>query len=247
MSQYSLDPAAAAELRGLVAEILAEVLPGLSRQQPPRPPVELPRPPGPSPQPPVASSPPMDVPLTAEMTDEWHIRPTPEGRPPARQPGGAAATVLAAGRVPSGVPAGLPASPGPAARDAARRAGAGGAGAGGAGAGGAGAASGADSWVVRIATDDDLRDFALRVLKIADNPRLRRDLIGGRIRFRLAEQPAGAASRPAHRVDKGAVTERAVAAAAKAGARLVLGPRAMLTPLARDKARTLGVPIEKER
>ena len=51
----------------------------------------------------------------------------------------------------------------------------------------------------------------------------------------------------AHRVEKGAVTERAVEAAAKAGARLVLGPRAVLTPLAKDKARALGVAIEKER
>ncbi len=104
-----------------------------------------------------------------------------------------------------------------------------------------------DSWVVRIGTDAELRDFALRVLRLADNPKLRRDLIAGRIRFRLAEQPAGAASQAVYRVDKGAVTERAVAAAAQAGARLVLGPRAVLTPLARDKARALGVPIEKER
>jgi hypothetical protein len=58
---------------------------------------------------------------------------------------------------------------------------------------------------------------------------------------------AGAAAPAVHRVDRGAVTERAVAAAAAAGARLVLGPRAVLTPLAKDKARTLGVPIEKER
>jgi hypothetical protein len=43
------------------------------------------------------------------------------------------------------------------------------------------------------------------------------------------------------------VTERTVQAAASAGARLVLGPRAVLTPLARDRARSLGVPIEKER
>ena len=43
------------------------------------------------------------------------------------------------------------------------------------------------------------------------------------------------------------MTERAVQAAARAGARLVLGPRAVLTPLARDRARALGVPIEKER
>jgi hypothetical protein len=57
----------------------------------------------------------------------------------------------------------------------------------------------------------------------------------------------GGAALIARRVEKGAVTERAVIAAAKAGERLVLGPRAVLTPLARDKARALGVPIEKER
>jgi hypothetical protein len=105
--------------------------------------------------------------------------------------------------------------------------------------------SGDAAWTVRISTDDDLHAFALRVLKLADNPKLRRDLIGGRIRFTLSGQAAGAQA-AAHRVDKGAVTERTVAAAAKAGARLVLGPRAVLTPLAKDKARALGVPIQKE-
>ena len=111
-----------------------------------------------------------------------------------------------------------------------------------------GGESGRDSgpWTVRINTDDDLHAFALRVLKLADNPKLRRDLIAGRVRFALAG-PATAGPAAAHRVDKGAVTERVVAAAAKAGARLVLGPRAVLTPLAKDKARALGVPIEKER
>jgi len=99
---------------------------------------------------------------------------------------------------------------------------------------------------VRIDTDEDLHAFALRVLKLADNPRLRRDLIGGRVRFALARS-ATATAAAVHKVDRGAVTERAVAAAAKAGARLVLGPRAVLTPLARDKARALGVPIERPR
>lgn len=102
------------------------------------------------------------------------------------------------------------------------------------------------AWTVRIETDDDLHAFALRVLKLADNPRLRRDLIGGRVRFALAGGTTASAAE-VHRVDKGAVTERAVAAAAKAGARLVLGPRAVLTPLAKDKARALGVPIERAR
>jgi hypothetical protein len=105
----------------------------------------------------------------------------------------------------------------------------------------------ADFGRVRVDTDAELNQFALRVLRLADNPKLRRDLIAGRIRFRLADESADAAARAEHRVDKGAVTERAVAAAAAAGARLTLGPRAVLTPLAKDKARALGVPIEKER
>lgn len=103
------------------------------------------------------------------------------------------------------------------------------------------------SWTVRISSDDELHAFVLRVLKLSDNPKLRRDLIGGRVRFSLAGQSAGQAAQAVQRIDKGAVTERTVLAAAKAGARLVLGPRAVLTPLAGDKARALGVPIEKER
>ena len=47
-------------------------------------------------------------------------------------------------------------------------------------------------------------------------------------------------------MDRGAVTERKVDEAAKAGARLVLGPGAVLTPLARDKARAKGIKIERE-
>jgi hypothetical protein len=99
---------------------------------------------------------------------------------------------------------------------------------------------------VRLATDEELHEFVLHILALADNPKRRQDLLAGRHRFTLA--PGGAAAAPAeHRVEKGAVTERAVQAAAAAGARLVLGPRAVLTPLARDRARALGVPIEKER
>ena len=70
-----------------------------------------------------------------------------------------------------------------------------------------------------------------------------------RLRFRLAGGRAAPAGRPqpSHRVEKGAVTEAMVAAAARAGARLVLGRGAVLTPLARDRARAAGVEIEKER
>jgi hypothetical protein len=99
---------------------------------------------------------------------------------------------------------------------------------------------------VRLGTDAELHEFVLHILALADNPKRRRDLLAGRLRFTLA--PGTPPAAPAdHRVEKGAVTERAVQAAAAAGARLVLGPRAVLTPLARDRARALGVPIEKER
>jgi hypothetical protein len=99
---------------------------------------------------------------------------------------------------------------------------------------------------VGLSTDEELRAFVLQVIRLADNPKRRRDILSGRLRFTLA---AASPASPAviQRVDKGAVTERAVIAAAAAGARLVLGPRAVLTPLARDKARALGVHVEKER
>lgn len=60
--------------------------------------------------------------------------------------------------------------------------------------------------------------------------------------------PAGArpgVASSAHHIERGAVTERAVNAAAADGARLVIGPRAVLTPLAKDRARVLGVVIER--
>jgi hypothetical protein len=67
----------------------------------------------------------------------------------------------------------------------------------------------------------------------------------------LQDAPAAPAAPPPvadtpMRIERGAVTERAVVAAAKDGRRIVLGARAVVTPLARDKARALGVALEKE-
>jgi hypothetical protein len=103
---------------------------------------------------------------------------------------------------------------------------------------------------VSVRTDQELAAFVARLLRLVENPRRRDDLRTGRLRFRLAAGGAAGAAgsaRPVHRIDKGAVTEAAVRDAARAGARLVLGPRAVLTPLARDRARAAGVEIEKER
>jgi hypothetical protein len=56
----------------------------------------------------------------------------------------------------------------------------------------------------------------------------------------------GSAHLPARRIERGAVTERVIRDAARAGERLVLGPGAVLTPLARDRARASGVEISRE-
>jgi hypothetical protein len=114
---------------------------------------------------------------------------------------------------------------------------------------------------VDLSTDEDLAAFVGRLLDL--DPGEREDLRVGRKRFRLAPgtvrtagtpapgpgpAPASAASgAPVRRVERGAVTEALVRDAALAGERLVLGRAAVLTPLARDRARASGVEIVKER
>jgi hypothetical protein len=127
---------------------------------------------------------------------------------------------------------------------------------------------------VAVSTDADLDRFVQHLLALFEDPRRRQDLRAGRLRFRLATPPppptpaaptapsptepsptaAGAPAqalpggdRPVVRIERGAVTEARVREASRSGARLVLGRAAVLTPLARDRARGLALPIEKER
>lgn len=100
---------------------------------------------------------------------------------------------------------------------------------------------------VSLRSDTELDAFVRRLLKLFENPMRRDALRSGRLRFRLAASAGPGSVQPAHRVDKGAVTESMVRQAARDGARLVLGRRAVLTPLARDRARAAGVEIERER
>jgi len=108
---------------------------------------------------------------------------------------------------------------------------------------------------ITLRTGADLDAFVRRVAALCDDPGQRAALKDGRRRFTLAsastdgQAPASAATTatsPVVRIDRGAVTERTVKKAAADGARLVVGPRAVLTPLARDKARSLGVQVERE-
>ena len=117
--------------------------------------------------------------------------------------------------------------------------------------GGAPAAAPPDPGAVQhvpMASDDDLNRFAHALL--ARTAHEREAILAGRLRFTLVAaggSPSGRAVPPGTlRVDRGAVTERKVDEAARTGARLVLGPRAVLTPLAREKARAKGIEIERE-
>jgi hypothetical protein len=118
---------------------------------------------------------------------------------------------------------------------------------------------------VNLSTDEDLAAFVKRLLDL--DPGQQEELRSGRKRFRLGRPqapsiPAGAGqvgagqsngaeragpSAPVRRIERGAVTEAVIVAASRAGERLVLGRGAVLTPLARDRARASGVQIEKER
>jgi hypothetical protein len=99
---------------------------------------------------------------------------------------------------------------------------------------------------VRISSDSDLDGFIRKLLALFENPKTRADLRHGRLSFRLAGVGRGTGS-STHRVDRGAVTERHIADLAGTGATLVLGPKAVLTPLARERARALGITVQKER
>ncbi len=112
-------------------------------------------------------------------------------------------------------------------------------------------------WEVAVAveTDEDLMALVTQVAERCEDPAARAELRAGRVPYRLAGRSGAPAApavtsepeQPVVRVDRGAVTERHVRDAAGAGARLVLGRAAVLTPLARDRARATGVDIEKER
>lgn len=106
---------------------------------------------------------------------------------------------------------------------------------------------------VAIDTDEDLERFVRALMSRVENPRERLAIRTGRLRFALRRSPTaapaegtGSGSRTTQ-VEKGAVTERVIRAAAAAGTRLVLAPGAVLTPLARDQAKALGVEIERKR
>jgi hypothetical protein len=105
---------------------------------------------------------------------------------------------------------------------------------------------------VSIQSDQDLAKFVRRVVQLLADPSTGEAVRSGRHQFMLKRpqlSPGAASARLAGAVEKiakGVVKENTVVAAAKAGQRLVIGRGVVVTPLARDKARQLGVQIERD-
>jgi hypothetical protein len=110
---------------------------------------------------------------------------------------------------------------------------------------------------IAIANDADLIGFARRVLSLAGDPAKAKEIAAGRYPFRL-ERPAQAIVAPApratptapplaqsHRIDSGVVTESTLNKLPRGLSQLLLGPGVTVTPLAKDRARALGLTFER--
>jgi hypothetical protein len=92
---------------------------------------------------------------------------------------------------------------------------------------------------VRLANDQDLAAFVAWLSEPATAERVR----AGKLRFTLGGG-GGPAALPAASTLTGVITEQKITRLASTGV-VVLGPGAVLTPLARDRARRLGLKIER--
>jgi hypothetical protein len=103
---------------------------------------------------------------------------------------------------------------------------------------------------VRIAGDADLAAFAKQVLALASDPNTRKKIETGQYAFRLeggqgTVPSAAPASGSSTRIDKGVVTESTLIKLPRGTKRLQIGAEVSVTPLARDKAGSLGITIER--
>lgn len=102
--------------------------------------------------------------------------------------------------------------------------------------------------VVSLNTDSDVKSLVNRVLDMAADPQSLAALREGTIVFQVSNQSSqhSANGSNATRIEKGAVTESTIRKAAESGSTLILGRKVVVTSLARDKARDLGVTIIRE-
>jgi len=111
----------------------------------------------------------------------------------------------------------------------------------------------------RIDSDQDLQDFALRVLELAEDPLFKDALAAGQYRFRLRDDdrrhsstatpsrttPSHATTAGPCRFTSGLLTERHIAGLAEEQRSIEITPTVRLTPLARDELRRRGINIRR--
>lgn len=102
-----------------------------------------------------------------------------------------------------------------------------------------GSAPGSAIEPVRLGNDHDLAAFVARLMDPAVQGRIK----SGALRFTLGSTPSSPAATSAAPLT-GVITEQKLGRLG-AATTLVLAPGAVLTPLARDKARRLGLKIER--
>ena len=96
---------------------------------------------------------------------------------------------------------------------------------------------------VRLKDDRDLDAFVRSLARRLEHPAERAAIATGRIRFTMTVHGTAAATTAP--VATGG-TERIIERAAQHGGVLILGPKAVLTPMGKDRARALGVQIQRE-
>lgn len=114
---------------------------------------------------------------------------------------------------------------------------------------------------VVISNQADLDEAIRRIIADAAHPARRAAMLSGKVRFLLGSETASGSARTSagrgigqanqtgqpHRLDRGALTERHVRAAGQAGATVItISARVVVTPLAKERARAMGVTIVKE-
>lgn len=111
-----------------------------------------------------------------------------------------------------------------------------------------------DDRKVRIASDADLNAFAKRVLSLAADSSIQQSIAAGTYGFRLEgsasghSAPTGGSSQVSGstlRIDEGVVTETMLNRLAKGVTKIQLAPGVSLTPLAKDRVRSLNLTIER--
>lgn len=109
---------------------------------------------------------------------------------------------------------------------------------------------------VRVSDSTDLNAFVRTVIGLLDDPVSGLLLRNGGLSFELAGNPAASPAipeacepatdpQPQIVVERGVVSERIVTRAVREGARIVAGPRTVITPLAREQIRRSSVVVER--